>query len=255
VTLVAVTRPVSASLAACEISFIEREPIDLALARRQHAAYEAALERLGARLVRLSAADQLPDAVFVEDGALVLDELAVIPVMGAPSRRGETAEVARCLSTYRPLCRLVPPATLDGGDVMRVEHTLYVGLTARTNRHAVDQLRSLTEPHGYRVVPMVPTGCLHLKSACTYLGRGMVLANPHWIDVSCVEGAEIVPVARDEPFAANALSMAGRLVYPSDFPGTQAALERLGFEVVTVDSDELRKAESATTCMSLIFEA
>ncbi len=254
-TLVAVTRPVSASLAQCEISFIPREPIDLAAARREHAAYEAALERLGARLLRLPAADELPDAVFVEDAALVLDELAVIPYMGAASRRSETIELARCLAGYRTLHHLEPPATLDGGDVMRVERTLYVGLTARTNRHAVRQLRRILEPLGYRVLPIVPTGCLHLKSACTYLGRGLALANPEWIDVSCVEGAEIVPVAPDEPFAANALSVAGVLVYPADFPATRAALERFGFEVIPLDNRELRKAESGMTCMSLIFEA
>jgi dimethylargininase len=255
VTLAAITRPVSGSLARCEISFIPREPIDLVAARRQHAAYEAALEQLGAHLVRLPPADELPDAVFVEDAAIVLDELAVIPHMGAASRRRETVEVARCLAGYRTLHRLEPPATLDGGDVMRVERTLYVGLTARTNRQAVDQLRRIVEPAGYRVMTMVPIGCLHLKSACTYLGRGMVLANPEWIDLACVEGVEIVPVAPDEPFGANALAVAGALVYPNDFPATRVALEELGFDVVALDNRELRKAESAMTCMSLIFEA
>jgi len=254
-TLVAITRPVSPSLARCEISFISREPIDLGTARREHAAYEAALTRLGAQVVQLPAADELPDAVFVEDAAVVLDELAVIPHMGAASRRPETIEVARCLAGYRTLHRLEPPATLDGGDVMRVERTLYVGLTARTNRLAVDQLRQMVEPAGYRVVTMVPTGCLHLKSACTYLGRGVVLANPDWVDLSGMEGVEIVPVAPDEPFAANALAVAGALVYPSDFPATRAALEGLEFDVIALDNRELRKAESAMTCMSLILEA
>ncbi len=254
-TLIAITRPVSASLGECEITFIEREPIDLPLARRQHAAYEVALERLGARLVRLPPADDFPDAVFVEDTALVLDEVAVIPIMGAGSRRGETAEVARCLTAYRPLHRLEPPATLDGGDVMRAGRTLYVGLTARTNRAAVEQLERATAPHGYRVVPIGPTGCLHLKSACTCLGRDVVLANPDWIDVSCLTGLDIMAVAPEEPFAANALAVAERLVYPGDFPKTRAALERRGFEVITLDTAELRKAESAMTCMSLVFEA
>jgi dimethylargininase len=254
-TLVAVTRPVSASLARCEISFIAREPIDVSLARRQHAAYEAGLERLGAHLVRLPAADELPDAVFVEDTALVLDELAVLPVMGAPSRRGETVEIARRLAAYRPLQYLRPPATLDGGDVMRVERTLYVGLTARTNQHGLEQLRTIAEPYGYRAIPVAPSGCLHLKSACTYLGCGRVLANPAWVDVSCLEEVEIVPVAPDEPFAANALAVAGKLLCASDFPKTRTVLERRGFEVTTVDTAELRKAESAMTCMSLVFES
>jgi dimethylargininase len=254
-TLVAITRPVSSSLAQCEITFIERESIDLSLARHQHAAYEATLERLGARLVRLPRADAYPDAVFIEDTALVLDRLAVIPIMGAPSRRGETAEVAGCLAAYRPLHQLEAPATLDGGDVMQADRTLYVGLTARTNRAAVEQLASATEAHGYRLVPIVPTGCLHLKSACTYLGRGVVLANPDWIDPACLHGLDVIPVAPEEPFAANALAIAGRLVYASDFPKTRATLERRGFEVTTLDTAELRKAESAMTCMSLVFEA
>jgi dimethylargininase len=255
VTLIAVTRPVSGSLPRCEISFIQREPIDVALARRQHTAYEAALAQAGARVVRLPAADDQPDATFVEDTALVLDEVAVIPVMGAPSRRGETAEVERCLASYRPVIRLTLPATLDGGDVMRAERTIFVGLTARTNRAAVDQLRALTQPHGYEVTPVVPTGCLHLKSACTYLGRGVVLVNPGWIDCSCLRGLEVLPVAEGEPFGANAVAVGGKLVYASGFPATRARLERRGFEVRTVETSELRKAESAMTCLSLVFEA
>lgn len=254
-TTIAVTRPVSSSLPRCELSFVERQPIDVAVARRQHAAYEAALERAGAEIVRLPAADDYPDATFVEDTALVLDELAVIPIMGAPSRRGETVDVEHCLSRYRPLARLTPPATLDGGDVMRVERTLIVGLTARTNRAAAEQLRALTRPLGYEVVSVVPTGCLHLKSACTYLGRGIVLANPEWIDRSCLGGVEVLPVAPEEPLGANAVALEGRLLYADGFPRTQERLVRCGFEVMVVETSELRKAESAMTCMSLVFEA
>jgi len=119
----------------------------------------------------------------------------------------------------------------------------------------VEQLLRILTPLGYRIVPMVPTGCLHLKSACTYLGRGFVLANPEWIDLSCVEAAEVIPVAPGESFAANALPLAGTLVYAAAFPSTQATLERLGFDLLALDTRELRKAESGVTCMSLIFEA
>lgn len=253
-SLLAITRPVSASLADCQITFIERIPIDLSLARAQHAAYERALEELGVRLLRLPAADDLPDAVFVEDAALVLDELAVIPIMGALSRRPEVTDVANCLADYRPLHRLAPPATLDGGDVMQVERTIYVGVTARTNRAAIDQLQRIVGPAGYQVVPIVPTGCLHLKSACTYLGRNTVLVNPDWMDVSELKDVDLIPVAPEEEFAANALEVAGKLVYASDFARTQARLEKAGFQVLPLDTAELRKAESAMTCMSIIFE-
>ena len=254
-TLIAVTRPVSSTLARCEVSFIDRQPIDVVLARRQHAAYEEALEQAGARVVRLPAADDHPDATFVEDTALVLDELAVIPIMGATSRRGETVDVERCLSGYRPIARLVPPATLDGGDVMRVERSIVVGLTARTNKAAVEQLRTITRPYGYQVAAIAPKGCLHLKSACTYLGRGIVLVNPEWVDGSCLGGIELLPVAPAEPFGANAVAVGGTLLDAAGYPGTLARLRQRGFEVITVETGELRKAESAMTCMSLVFEA
>ncbi len=251
--LLAITRPVSASLECCELTFLAREPIDVALARRQHAAYEAALERLGATLLRLPAADDLPDAVFVEDTAIVLDELAIVPIMGAESRRPETASVEPVLRRYRPVHHLSPPATLDGGDVMLAERRLYVGRTARSNGAAIDQLRSMLGPNGYEIVPVVPTGCLHLKSACTYLGRRTVLVNPKWIDPSCFADLEVLAVAPTEPFAANAVEVGGVLLFPSDFPETLAKLRAAGFKVVTVDTSELRKAESAMTCMSLLL--
>jgi dimethylargininase len=253
--LVAVTRPVSTSLGRCELTFLDREPIDLALARRQHAAYEQALASLGALLVRLPQNDELPDAVFVEDTALVLDELAIIPIMGAESRRPETVEVSRCLGRFRPLRRLEAPATLDGGDVMVAEKTIYVGRSARTNDAAMEQLQRIVEPHGYTVVPLDPRGCLHLKSACTYLGRKTVLANPDWIDPAVFDGLRVVTVDPAEPFAANAVGLAGHLLFPNDFPKTRARLEAEDFRILGLDTAELRKAESALTCMSLLFDS
>jgi dimethylargininase len=213
VSLIAVTRPVSRSLARCEISFIQREPINVPLARRQHAAYEQPLERVGARVLRLPAADDHPDATFVEDAALVLDEAAVIPIMGALS------------------------------------------VSPRTNQAAVEQLRTITRPYGYQVTALAPKGCLHLKSACTYLGRGIVLGNPEWVDGSCLGGSELLAVAPEEPFGANAVAVGGRLLYAAGYPRTLARLEQHGFDVITVETGELRKAESAMTCMSLVFEA
>jgi dimethylargininase len=252
--LVAVTRPVSTSLARCELTFLDRDPIDVALARRQHAGYEQALASLGFMMVRLPQADELPDAVFVEDTALVLDELAIIPIMGAESRRPETVEVARCLGRFRPLRRLEPPATLDGGDVMIAEKTIYVGRTARTNDAAIEQLERIVEPHGYRVVALDPRGCLHLKSACTYLGRKTVLANPEWIDAGSFDGLRLIEVDPSEPFAANAVGLAGNLLFPNDFPRTRGRLEAEDFKIIGLDTAELRKAESALTCLSLLFD-
>jgi len=253
--LIAVTRPVSASIDRCELTYLGRQPIDLALARAQHAGYEEALTRLGARVVRLPGNDELPDATFVEDAAVVLDELAIVPVMGAPSRRPESAEVARCLGRFRPLRRLEPPGTLDGGDVVVAERTVYVGRTQRTDDAGIAQLRRVLEPHGYAVVRLVPTGCLHLKSACTYLGRRTVLANPQRVDVQAFEGMKVIEVAPEEPGAANAVGLAGTLVFPGDFPRTRERLEAEGFTVIPVEVSEIRKAEAAVSCMSLLFDA
>ncbi|MEO5818820.1 MAG: dimethylargininase, partial [Gemmatimonadaceae bacterium] len=162
--MIALTRPVSPTLADCELTHLERVVIDVERAAQQHAAYEALLESLGADIVRAAAAPDHPDAVFVEDTAIVLDEIAVITRPGAASRRGELDAVASLLSAYRVLLTLTDPATLDGGDVIRMGRTLYVGRSGRTNEAGIEQLRRLIAPHDYRVVPVDFAGCLHLKS-------------------------------------------------------------------------------------------
>jgi N-Dimethylarginine dimethylaminohydrolase len=178
--LTAITRGVSASLATGELTFRDRVPIDVSLARRQHEEYEQALSRLGVRIDHLPAEDALPDAVFVEDAGMVLDEIAIVTVPGAASRRAETESMAHAMGRYRPVQRLSAPATLDGGDVVRVDRTLYVGLSSRTNAAGIDQLGALASPLGYTVRAVPVKGALHLKTACTYAGRGVLLANPEW---------------------------------------------------------------------------
>ncbi len=163
--LTAITRQVSRSINECELSFQERQPIDVQKAIDQHIAYEQLLSDLGIRVVRLAAEPHLPDAVFVEDPAVVVDEIAVISRMGAVSRRPEARSLADALSLYRPLKLLTEPATLDGGDVMRIGQTLYVGLSARTNHDGISQLTDILRPFDYVVKPVEVIGCLHLKSA------------------------------------------------------------------------------------------
>src|ERR1051326_2602421 len=162
-TMIAVTRAVSPRLAECELTHLAREPIDIPRACAQHAAYEQLLCTLGDEIVRLPPAPDLPDGVFVEDTALVLGEIAVITRPGARTRRLETSSVAALLAGYRGLRYLTPPATLDGGDVLGVGRTLYVGRSTRTNQEGVEQLGDLLAPFDYRVVPVDFTGCLHLK--------------------------------------------------------------------------------------------
>ncbi len=252
---VALTRPVSATLDRCQLTHLERTPIDVALARAQHAAYEAVLEELGCRLERLPALDDHPDAVFVEDCAVVLDELAVATRPGAPARRAEVASVAEAISRHRPVVRLESPAALDGGDVLRLGRTLFVGRTSRSDRAGATALAAAVEPSGYRVVVIPVTGCLHLKSAATSVDDGVVLVNPQWVDPRDFSGHEWLEVDPSEPHAANALRIGRTVVVAAAFGRTRDRLEARGIEVRAVDLSQLALAEGAVTCCSVIIEA
>ena len=197
---------------------------------------------------------ELPDAVFVEDPAVVVNEVAIISNMGAPSRRPETRSLANVLSRYRPLKFLAEPATLDGGDVLRIGRSVFVGLSRRTNRDGIDQLGDLLGPYDYQVQPVEVRGCLHLKSACSYIGNDTVLVNRSWIDAEPLSGFELLDVPEEEPAAANALLLNDVVIIPASFPKTRALLEKRGFRVRTIDVSELQKAEAGVTCTSLIFD-
>ncbi|MFH1811411.1 MAG: arginine deiminase family protein [Pseudomonadota bacterium] len=251
---IAITRAVSRSIAACNLVHLPRQPIALERARAQHAAYEQALSTLGCRLERLPEEPTLPDAVFVEDAAVVLDELAVITRPGAVSRRPETSTVARALKPYRVLAHVVAPGTVDGGDVLRVDRQLFIGLSARTNEAGIAQLAAVLEPHGYAVTAVPVTRCLHLKSAVTAVAPGTILLSPRWIDPARFVGLRHIEVDPAEPAAANGLRVGDRVLYATAFPRTRARLEQQGIAVVSIDLSELAKAEAAVTCCSLIVE-
>lgn len=252
--LIAVTRPISPCFADGERTHVPREAIDLRAAHREHSAYEDALRTVGARIVRAPAAPDRPDAVFVEDTAIVLDEVAVITRPGAASRRPETDSIARVLSNYRELLRLQAPATLDGGDVLRLGRCLYVGQSSRSNNEAVAQLQALVRPLAYRVVPVAVTGALHLKSAVTAVADGCLLINRAWTDASAFNGSQLIDVADGEAHAANALLVRNRVIFPSNFPRTAERLEKTGINVIRTQCTEIAKAEGAVTCCSLVFE-
>src|SRR5581483_8180417 len=252
--LIALTREVSPAIVNCELEFREREPIDLARAIAQHRRYQACLAELGANVVTLPVEPDLPDSVFVEDPALVLDEIAVIARMGASSRRPEPEVLAGVLSQYRKLGRIEAPATLEGGDVMRVGKTLYVGYSRRTNIAGVQQLAAIVHPLGYFVVPIEVRGCLHLKTACCFLGEDTVLAHRAWFDPDALCGLKILDVPAEEPGGANALRIGETVLVSAAFPRTRELLERSGFRVRTIDNSEFLKAEAGVTCTSLIFE-
>lgn len=252
--LTAITRAVSPAIVNCELSFIARQPINLARARAQHHAYEQLLEKLGARVISLPAEPELPDSMFVEDPAIVLDELAVVLPLGTEMRRAEAASLAKALAPFRKLAYVHLPGTLEGGDVLRIGRTLFVGRTKRSNAEGIRQLAAILAPHHYEVTAIPVTGCLHLKSAVTYLGRNTLLANREWFDPAPFSGYDWIDVDRNEPQAANALALGDTIIFPASFPGTRARIKASGFQVTALDISELQKAESGLTCSSLLFE-
>lgn len=253
--LLALTRDVPERISACELTHLDRVPIDYARAAAQHAQYEAALRAAGCTIERLPPTPDLPDAVFVEDAAVVFDEVAVIARPGAPSRRAETPSVAGALSKYRPLRFVEPPGTLDGGDVLRAGRRVYVGLSTRTNAGGIAQLRALLAPFDYPVEPVETAGCLHLKSAASALADDWLLVNGAWIDAARFTGFRLTAVDPAEPFAANVLRIGDVVLCASASPATRARLDAEGLTTVGVDLSELAKAEGGLTCCSLILRA
>src|SRR3989454_8042935 len=252
--LTAITRAVSPALSRCELTFLERKPIDHAKAAGQHQDYEELLRRLGARVMSLPAEPDLPDSMFVEDPAIVLDELAVILPLGTETRRREAQSLAQPLSRFRKLEYVSLPGTLEGGDVLRIGRKLFVGLTQRSNVEGFRQLAAILARYNYEVIAVPVTGCLHLKSAVTHLGRNTLLANRAWFDSEPLAGHEWIDVDPAEPHAANALALGGTIIFPASFPRTRARIEGRGFSVTSIDISELQKAESGLTCSSLLFE-
>jgi dimethylargininase len=254
--LTAITRKVSSALAKCELSFIERQPINLEKARAQHHDYEELLSRLGARVISLPEEPELPDSMFVEDPAVVLDEVAVICAMGTESRRNEVPTIAAELEKFRKLAYIKLPGTLEGGDVLRVGKKVFVGITARSAPEGIRQFAVILDHYGYDVTAVRVNGCLHLKSAVTSLGGDRLLANRAWFEWSRMSGGfEWVDVDPSEPHAGNALAVGNSVIMAASFPKTRAIVELRGVPVVPLDISELQKAEAGLTCSSLLFEA
>ena len=251
--LTAITRAINPAFADCELTFLSRKPIDVARAEAQHRAYCDLLETLGCRVIELPTDDGLADSVFIEDTALVLDELAVSCRPGAPSRQAEVAAVAEALREHRRIAAIEAPGTVDGGDLLHVGDVIYAGLSTRTSQAGIDQLAAIVADYGIRVVAVETAECLHLKSAVSQCAAGTLLINPGWIDATVFGDWELVDVDPLEAHAANALLLDGPVIYPTSFPRTLERLVARGIDVHTVDVSELQKAEGAVTCCSLIL--
>jgi dimethylargininase len=252
---IALTREVSSALAVCELTHLERCSIDVELARQQHAAYEHALADAGYTVERLPATAEMPDSVFIEDAAVVVDELAIVTRPGAESRRGEIPAVAEALARYRTVRTIEPPGTIDGGDVLIVGRRVFIGRSTRTNAAAIEQMRRLLAPHGYVVCEADVRGCLHLKSAVTALGDDVLLVNPAWIDTRLFTDFEFVHTDPGEPMAANAVRLPDRIIFPTAFPRTADRIAARGLRLALVDASEVAKAEGAVTCCSVLINS
>lgn len=250
----AITRAVSRAIDRCELSHLRRSPIDLTLARRQHAAYEQALRAAGCEVRQLPEQPDWPDSVFVEDTAIVLDGIAISTRPGAASRRGEVASVVSALAEFRDVLDIRAPATLDGGDVLVLGKRICVGASARSNPDGIAQLGQLLAPFGYCVEGVPMQGCLHLKSAVTRVASDLLLVNPDWVDAGRFADWRSITVDPAEPHAANALKIGERVILSASWPRTAARLRDAGVDVQAIEMSEMEKAEGAVTCCSLIVE-
>jgi dimethylargininase len=251
--MIALTHLPSPRLDQGVVTHLERRPIDLDAAERQHAEYRGMLERLGARVRVLAANLEHPDCVFIEDTAIVLDEVAVSCSMGVASRRAEPAGIEPVLREYRDVMRVESPATLEGGDVQRIGRTLLVGKTGRTNAAGIEWLRAIASEHGYELRAIDVDGCLHFKSACTVLPDGSLLVNPDWVATDHLAGFELVAVPGSEPFAADVLTIGASVLVEAAHERTAALLRGRSFDVHTIDLSEYAKIEGGVTCLSILI--
>lgn len=253
--LLALTRSVPPTISKCELTHLAREPIDYNRAVAEHEQYEATLRQLGCRVQRLPDAPDLPDSVFVEDAAVVVDDVAVMARPGALSRRPEVDAMAAALRPHRPLVFIDAPGTLDGGDVLVTPGRVFVGISGRTNEEGVRQLAAILGPHGFAVLPIPVTGCLHLKSAVTRAGRNLLVINPDWVDVGHFGEFDLIEVDPSEPAAANVLLVGDALICAAEHRQTRRRLEHRGLVTHAVPAGELAKAEGGVTCCSVVLGA
>lgn len=253
--MIAFLREVSPNLSRCELTHLPRTPIDLETARRQHAAFGEILRELGVIVEMARPLPDQPDGVFIEDAAVLLPEVAIIARPGAVSRLPEAESIIPPVAKHRPIQRITTPATLDGGDVLRIGRTLFVGASKRTNAEGVDDLKAIVDPFGYEVRTVEVRDCLHLKSAATHVPPNFLVANPAWVDVSLFGNLVVIPVDEKEPGAANTLTLDHTTLVSASFPKTDARLRTAGIKTRAVDISEFEKAEGGLTCLALFVEA
>ena len=249
----AITRGVSRNMAACELTYRSREQIDLQKAVDQLDQYCDLLRRWDVQLLTIPGSERYPDCCFVQDTAVVLDEVCVIASMGAVSRLGEVSEVERLVSPFRKVKRILSPATLDGGDVVQFGKRIFVGLSKRTNARGIEALGRIVEPFGYTVVPVTVDGGLHLTTGCGVINDETVLLNPRWLNADAFKGLRRLHVPEEEPWAANTIRVKDFVCLEVGADQTMELVQPYTPHIETLDISEFRKAEGSLSCLSLIF--
>ena len=257
--MIALTRGIPATFAQATTAVPADPPIDVARARTQHDAYRRALRAIGLEVVTLPADDRFPDGCFVEDCAVLAGGVALITRPGAPSRRGEVDAIEDALVRIvgdAAVHRMEAPATLDGGDCLRVGRTLFIGASARTNAEGIARATAVFAPHGIRVVavPMPSRDVLHLKCVCSPLGDDRVLLAEGTLPASTFDGFGVVTIPASEAYAANCLAYDGPAIVAEGFPETLSILRGEGLRVTPLDTSEIHKADGALTCLSILVD-
>ncbi|HAA67858.1 MAG TPA: dimethylargininase [Planctomycetaceae bacterium] len=250
--MLALTHSPSPRMDQCLLTFLDRQPIDCDLAQQQHRAYCQMLRRAGVRVRTLQTHLRSPDAAFIEDTAVILDEITILASPGNAARRRELVAVERELADLHLIRRIEPPAMLEGGDVLRIRRELLVGLSSRTNSKGIEALTQIVKPCGYRVIPIPVDHCLHLKTACTALNDHTLLINPDWIDTANLSRFNLLSVPAGEPWAANVIRLNHHICLPAAHRQTATLLRQSSFQIQTLDLSEFAKAEGGISCLSLL---
>lgn len=227
---------------------------DYEKALTQHAAYADALRACGVEVTTLAADENYPDSVFIEDTAVLSERVAIITRPGAASRQGEEVAVAESLHwVFEQLEYIIPPGTLEGGDVLRAGDQFFIGISARTNAAGAGQLAVILGKHGYSAIQVPLQQVLHLKTGIAYLENNRLLAGGEFVNHPQLKQFQIIPIADDEASAANSIWVNDRVLVPAGFPKTIQAIEKLGYETVPLDVSEFRKLDGGLSCLSLRF--
>lgn len=253
--LTAITHKPSPHLNNCELTFLSAQQIDYQKAQTQHKNYCKMLSDLGANVITLDENLEMPDCAFVEDTAIVFDEIAIITSMGVSSRRGETKVIEKKLEEFRPVKKIELPAQIEGGDVLQIGKSLFVGNSSRTNLEGIEALREIVTSFGYKVFAVEVRGSLHLTTACTALDAETILVNPEWIQTEVFKDLRKINLPQNEPFAANILRIGKTICIHSEFTETAEKIEKLGYKIRQINISEFLKAEAGLTCLSLVFKS